>query len=62
VAAHRVGPTGRVHAFEPTPELARHIRSNRELNSLENVAVNPTAVSDTSGHATLYVVEPENPV
>jgi FkbM family methyltransferase len=61
VAAHREGPTGSVHAFEPRPELARHFRSNLELNSLENVAVNPTAVSDTSGHATLHVVEPDDP-
>jgi FkbM family methyltransferase len=60
-AAHRVGSTGRVHAFEPTPKLARNIRSNLELNCLENVAVNPTDVSDTSGHATLHLVEPDNP-
>ena len=61
VAARRVGPTGSVHAFEPTPELAEHIHRNLELNGLENVAVNPIAVSDTSGHATLHLVEAGDP-
>ena len=61
VAAHRVGPTGRVHAFEPTPELAAHILRNLELNGLENVAVNPIAVSDAAGHAMLHLVEPDDP-
>jgi FkbM family methyltransferase len=61
VAAHRVGPTGRVHAFEPTPELAAHILRNLELNGLENVAVSPIAVSDAEGHAVLHFVEPDDP-
>ena len=61
VAAHRVGPTGRVHAFEPTPELAAHIVRNLELNGLENIAVNPIAISDTLGHATLHMPEPDDP-
>jgi FkbM family methyltransferase len=47
-----VGPSGRVHAFEPAPEtragLLRHVR----LNSLEErVVVWPDAMSDTDGTA-----------
>jgi len=61
VAANRVGTTGRVHSFEPTPELVAHILRNLELNGLENVAVNPIAVSDEAGRATLHLVEPDNP-
>jgi FkbM family methyltransferase len=61
VAARRVGPTGRVHAFEPTPELAAHISSNLELNDLGNVAVNELAISDSDGHATLHFAEPNDP-
>ena len=61
VAAHQVGTTGRVHAFEPTPELAAHILRNLKLNGLENVAVNPIAVSDDAGHATLHFAQPGDP-
>ena len=61
VAARRVGPTGQVHAFEPTPELAEHIQGNLELNGLENVVVNEVAVSDAAGHAVLHLVEPDDP-
>ncbi len=61
VAARRVGPSGRVHAFEPTPELAAHILRNLDLNGLENVAVNAIAVSDEAGRATLHLVQPDDP-
>ena len=61
VAAGRVGPNGRVHAFEPTPELATHILSNLELNGLENVTVNEIAVSEVAGRAMLHFAEPGDP-
>jgi FkbM family methyltransferase len=61
VAAARVGATGRVHAFEPTPELAAHILNNVELNGLENVAVNEIAVSEVAGRAILHFSEPGDP-
>ena len=61
VAARRVGPSGRVHAYEPTPELAAHILRNLELNGLENVAVNAVAVSDVAGRASLHFVELDDP-
>jgi FkbM family methyltransferase len=61
VAAARVGATGRVHAFEPTPELAAQILSNLELNGLENVYVNEVAVSEVAGRAILHFSEPDDP-
>lgn len=61
VAARRVGPSGRVHAYEPTPELAAHILRNLELNGLGNVAVNAVAVSDMAGRASLHFVELDDP-
>lgn len=35
--AQRVGPTGRVHVFEPIPDNLRRIRRNVELNQLGKV-------------------------
>lgn len=43
-----VGPTGRVHAFEPAPENVAHLRANLEANGLENVEVHETAVGDST--------------
>jgi FkbM family methyltransferase len=60
VAAHRVGPGGRVHAFEPTPSLAKHLRGNLALNGLENVELNVVAVSDSVGQAVLHVTQSDN--
>lgn len=42
-----VGPAGRVHAFEPQPELAREITSVMEWLKIQNVIVNPVALSDS---------------
>lgn len=51
LAARRVGPTGRVFAFEPLPEnqaaLARHLA----LNHLSQVTLVPVAVAEHSGSA-----------
>ena len=50
-AARRVGPTGAVHAFEPSARnralLERHVRWNR----LDNVTVHPFALSDYDGES-----------
>jgi FkbM family methyltransferase len=61
VAARRVGPQGRVHAFEPTPSLAAHVRRNLELNAFDNATVHAAAVSDARGRAKLQVVETSEP-
>jgi FkbM family methyltransferase len=57
LAARRVGPAGRVHAFEPTPAVAGSLLRNIALNALDNVVVNEAAVSDTAGVATLFLGE-----
>lgn len=50
--ARRVGPQGRVHAFEPSPGSSRDLARVLVLNGLfEQVAVNVAAVSDTCGEA-----------
>jgi FkbM family methyltransferase len=55
LAARRVGPGGRVHAFEPTPHVAASLRGNVALNRLANVVVTEAAVSDRVGEATFYL-------
>jgi len=53
VLAHRTGALGRVHAFEPHPDLARSLRRN----SLQwgSVVVHEVAISDRKGTAQLTV-------
>jgi FkbM family methyltransferase len=50
--AGRVGPTGRVHAFEPDP-LSFEILKGRAAGR-SNVEINQTAVGDHTGAVTLY--------
>jgi FkbM family methyltransferase len=50
-------PLRRVHAFEPLPEVAECIRRAAVLNGLNNLWVEPAAVGDRNGEATLYVPE-----
>lgn len=45
-AAQRVGPAGRVFAFEAHPGNAQLVARNAALNQLQNVMVLPLAVSD----------------
>ena len=49
MCAHAVGPTGRVHAFEPVPEEVDRLRRNVRLNALSQVSVHEVAVSDAVG-------------
>jgi FkbM family methyltransferase len=51
LGAHRVGPTGRVWAFEPEPRNARHLNEHVRLNRLSNVRIEETAVSERVGTA-----------
>lgn len=54
VAARAVGETGRVLAVEPQAELAQLIRESIAINHLQNVVVQPCALSDAPGDALLY--------
>jgi FkbM family methyltransferase len=52
--ARRVGPTGRVYAFEPDPTNFALLRENTTLNGYENVVLEQKAVSNISATATLH--------
>jgi FkbM family methyltransferase len=54
-AAKRVGPTGRVIAIEPLPEMVERLRFNVAANGFANVAIFATAVGEETGLATLYI-------
>lgn len=53
-AARLVGPQGRVHAFEPQPELVRLMERSMRLNDYAQVTVHEMALSDHDGVAPLY--------
>lgn len=54
LAARAVGPTGRVVAFEPVPEMIAAIGDNARLNGLR-VAVIPLAVGGADGRELLHL-------
>ena len=56
-AARAVGPSGRVIAIEPMPEMLRRLRYNIAVNAFQNIKVVPTAVGPEAGIATLFVDE-----
>lgn len=53
-AAPLVGREGGVHAFEPTPRLARRVEQNAALNGFTNVRVTAAGVSDEVGTMQLH--------
>jgi FkbM family methyltransferase len=54
--ADRVGPAGRVHAFEANPALVDRLTRMIALNGFHGrVRLNPVAVSDRAGTARLYL-------
>jgi FkbM family methyltransferase len=61
VLAERVGPGGRVHAFEPDPRLAEHLERHLALNGFaDRVHVHRTAVAAAAGRADFLRAEKEN--
>jgi FkbM family methyltransferase len=56
-AAKRVGPSGRVFAFEPVPATYQRLCEHIRLNALDNVRPCRLAVSDGQGRATLNVAD-----
>jgi FkbM family methyltransferase len=46
LASQAVGPKGRVHAFEPNPEMFRLLCENVKSNRLHNVTLSDLAISD----------------
>ena len=55
LAARRVGPHGKVYAFEPEPRNFRLLMENLRLNGYENVVAIQRAVSNESGTAPLFL-------
>ena len=57
LAAHCVGPEGRVLAFEPNPDAMRRLRRLIETNGLAGrIEALPSALSDAEGTMTLSVI------
>ncbi len=54
-AAHLVGPSAIVHAFEPTPSTREVLESNLAANGLDRVRIFPVALGDRPGTARLRV-------
>lgn len=55
IAARRVGPAGRVLAFEPTTKTYQRLLENVSLNGLLNVSAYRMALSDTDGRQRMHV-------
>jgi FkbM family methyltransferase len=59
-AAGRVGETGRVYAFEPSPRELSRLLHNCALNHFPQVQVFPFALSEESGFRPFSIVEEEH--
>jgi FkbM family methyltransferase len=57
LASLRVGPRGRVFAFEPSPRERRALRLHLVLNRCRNVTVQACAVGNEEGAKDLFVVQ-----
>ena len=54
LASTRVGPGGRVLAFEPVPAMQKRLLENIALNEVDNVTVHNVALSNTEGVLPLF--------
>jgi len=57
LASIRVGPTGRIFAFEPSPRERQRLVRHIKMNNCKNVRIEPLAVGAAHGTATLFLVE-----
>jgi FkbM family methyltransferase len=57
LASRRVGPSGQVIAFEPSPRERKRLLTHLRLNRCTNVRVENIALADKEGNAMLFVVE-----
>jgi len=55
IASRKVGSTGRVIAFEPSPRNLRFLYQHLALNSIANVTVLDLAVTDIEGETEFFV-------
>jgi FkbM family methyltransferase len=56
-ASKRVGPSGRVIAFEPSPRERGRLERHLSLNRCRNVTVQAVALGEEQGDAELFVVD-----
>lgn len=54
LGATRVGPTGKVLAFEPVPVMRKRLTDNVTMNQLGNVRIQDVALSNAPGSITLF--------
>ena len=57
LASKKVGPAGRVIAFEPSPHERERLARHLLWNSCNNVTVEEMALSDSNGQEELFLVE-----
>lgn len=57
LAAHRVGPEGKVFAFEPASAIFARLQRNVQLNELKNLTPINAAVGGTNGEGRLYLAD-----
>lgn len=55
LAARLIGPTGKVYAFEASPDNFELLEKNIELNRYKNIMAIPKAVSDRTGTITFHL-------
>lgn len=61
LAFAEVVPDGRVHVFEPAPDMLAALRTNIALSGFGNITVHPCGLSDAPGRAHLQVAIAGNP-
>lgn len=59
-AARRVGPTGQVWAFEPSPREFLRLRRNVRLNGIGNARTFPLALANVDGQAEMKIADDEH--
>jgi FkbM family methyltransferase len=55
--AKRIGPEGKVYSFEPIPDFFKQQKAMLKKDSLSNVFLKKTAVSNFSGRSTFRIIE-----
>lgn len=55
--AQKVGPSGKVYAFEPDPTNFSILQKNVQMNGFENIVLVNKALSDSVGTASLFLSE-----
>ena len=60
LASRAVGPSGKVYAFEPVPEIFTRLKEHIVLNNATNVIPVPIALSDEKGTVKMSVMRGES--